>query len=338
MDSLINALNLLKNDWKKMSWDIGISIKTLNDFLSWNSSEKTKKLVISYLRQKQDALNAHMEDFDNGTIQTWKSDLLNKNQDTKIIDAYYKSNIVWTNAKVICYISKNWDDIDCNKCIIKKWSICHNKRIEDLDKSMDSVYKNLLTEDSPLKINNNWYYYFDRDYETSWVSKAMSILTWWRRDWWNDLLVEWTDNSLGEYVWYKPKKRNKKKSNDKTNERKKTKMHELDPDRHPSKELRNFAIKYLKHFDIEGNSALILAVEAIKLAGWTGNLSKDVYPYILKYYPEEAKEHLKHNNWFPWWIISNVHRYTRWYIHFCWIEAFISQWKDTWTFSLIPIN
>ena len=129
MDSLINALNLLKNDWKKMSWDIGISIKTLNDFLSWNSSEKTKKLVISYLRQKQDALNAHMEDFDNGTIQTWKSDLLNKNQDTKIIDAYYKSNIVWTNAKVICYISKKWDDIDCNKCIIKKWSICHNKRI-----------------------------------------------------------------------------------------------------------------------------------------------------------------------------------------------------------------
>ena len=330
MDSLINALNLLKNDWKKMSWDIGISIKTLNEFLSWSSSEKTKKLVISYLRQKQDALNAHMDDFDKKTIQTGKSDLINKNQDIEIIDTYYKSSSVWTNAKVLCYVLKNKDGVTCNKCIVKKWSICHNKKMEDLHKNMINLY----SKDLPLKVNEDWYYYFDRDYEFPSVSNAMSILTWWRRDWWTDLLVEWTNKSLKEYTWYTPNQRNR------TNIKKKedTKIYEIESSRIPSKELRNFAVKYLRRFEIESNSALILVVEAIKLAGWTGNLSKDIYPYILKYYPEDAEEHLKYDNWFQWWIIANIHRYTRWFKTFGWKEAFTTKWKGTWTFSLLHIE
>ncbi len=334
MDSLINALNLLKNDWKKMSWDIGISIKTLNDFLSWNSSEKTKKLVISYLRQKQDALNAHMEQFDNWTIQTEKIDLINKNQDLEIIDAYYKSTSVWTNAKVICYILKNKNEISCNKCVVKKWSICHNKKMNDLHKNMKKLYSRNL----PLKINKNWYYYFDQDYEFSAVSNAMSVLTWWRRDWWTDLLVEWTNKTLKEYTWYTPITRNKIKGYKIENKITHKTTHELSSNRTPSKELRNFAIKYLKYFGIEGNSALILTVEALKLAWWKGNLSIDIYPYILKYYPEEAEEHLKYDNWFQWWIIANIHRYTRWFKTFGWNEAFITEWKGTWTFSLLHVE
>ena len=94
----------------------------------------------------------------------------------------------------------------------------------------------------------------------------------------------------------------------------------------------------MKYFDIEGNSALILTVEALKLAWWKGNLSKDIYPYILKYYSEEAEEHLKYDNWFQWRIIASIHRYTRWFKTFGWKEAFITEWKGTWTFSLLPIK
>ena len=168
----------------------------------------------------------------------------------------------------------------------------------------------------------------------------MSILTWWRRDWWNDLFVEWTNEPLWKYVWYKPKKRkrNNNINNTKVKVNKDIEMYELKSDNSPSKELKNFAIKYLKHFGIEGNPALIVAVEAIKYSWWTANLSKDIYPYIWKYHPDDAKEQSKIYNGLQSRIIRNVNRYTRWYSAFCWKEVFTTKRIKSWTFSLLHID
>ena len=86
---------------------------------------------------------------------------------------------------------------------------------------------------------------------------------------------------------------------------------------------------------LRNDERLRAVIESIIVNWWTGNYSKDIYPYIREYYPELYNEYGAINQNFKWRVNAKVQSYTGWMSNFWWTEIFESKGKWTGTFSLV---
>lgn len=207
---LIWALKHFNNWLNSLSADIWISVKTLNDFMLWNASQKTIKLVERYLLQKLGAINNLMMTYhdtmkeNNGPIASNVPKM--PHNPTKIITWWIEVEYKWKWERW-WEVEAEGIYIDDKHFIIKSWSKCtHSTRLELLPHKKNN---NIRWKVSPLLRWKNPYlkqtwvrsYEFARDYISGSSSGAVSILHWYNESGFRKWIVKSTGETLGEYLW-----------------------------------------------------------------------------------------------------------------------------------------
>ena len=90
--------------------------------------------------------------------------------------------------------------------------------------------------------------------------------------------------------------------------------------------------KILKKHKLENDNLLRGIVGAIISNWWIANYTKEIYPFIQKYYPDIYKPYKDNFQWFRWLVNAKLQRYTKWMTDFSWIEIFIPNKKWSWTY------
>ena len=204
---LRDMLRHFNNGLNSLSADIWISVKTLNDFMLWNASIKTVKLVERYLLQKVGAINNLMISYHEAT----KGGMIVNEENKKLAP---KVKLQWWIEVEYKWKWERWWEveaegiyIDDKHFIIKKWSKCtHSTRLELLPHKKKN---NIRWKVSPLLrwknpyLNQTWVrsYEFARDYISGSSSGAVSILHWYNESGFRKWVVKSTGETLGEYLW-----------------------------------------------------------------------------------------------------------------------------------------
>ena len=204
---LRDMLRHFNNGLNSLSADIWISVKTLNDFMSWNASPKTIKLVERYLLQKVGAINNLMISYH----ETMKGSIM-VDEESKKLSSDVKMQ--WWIEVIYKWKWERWWEVDAEGIfiddkhfIIKKWSKCtHSTRLELLPHKKKN---NIRWKVSPLLRWKNPYlkptwirsYVFARDYTASSASWGVSILHWYFESGLRKWVVKSTGETLGEYLW-----------------------------------------------------------------------------------------------------------------------------------------
>jgi len=93
--------------------------------------------------------------------------------------------------------------------------------------------------------------------------------------------------------------------------------------------------EYLSYYWKEDNIWLKPIIEAFIVGWYSWNYSKDIYPYIEKYYPELTKkwmQNMKGN------VNATVQRYTKWLTWYNWTEIFKKDENKWGTYTLIRLK